>query len=189
MKRRYRIIKKSPSPRDGLLFRLVILAVSIILLCLIWVYRDELENLSRYGYAGLFIVNFISAATVLLPTPGTASVFLGGALWNPLIVGVVSGLGSSIGELFAYFLGFGGRGLLKTDAGKNEWIKRVEGKFHKSGFWTTFIFAVLPLPVFDVIGLIAGAFNYPVSRFLLAVTLGRVLRNIIFAFTGAKLLP
>src|SRR3989344_3066303 len=103
MKRRYRIIKKSPSPRDGLLFRLVILAVSIILLCLIWVYRDELENLSRYGYAGLFIVNFISAATVLLPTPGTASVFLGGALWNPLIVGVVSGLGSSIGELFAYF--------------------------------------------------------------------------------------
>ena len=180
-------IKKRSSPADSLILRYVILGFSVFLLFLIFYYREELKNLSDYGYAGIFIVNFISASTVLLPLPGTASVFIGGAVWNPVIVGIVSGLGSAIGELFTYFLGYGGSSLLKNMAKKKEWINKVEKNFHKNGFRTTFLFALLPLPVFDVIGLIAGAVNYPVWRFFLAMVSARIIRNILFALTGTKL--
>jgi hypothetical protein len=30
------------------------------------------------------------------------TVFVGGAIWNPAIIGIISGLGSAFGELFAY---------------------------------------------------------------------------------------
>jgi len=173
--------------KDGLLFRFLILAVSLILLVLIWIYRGELENLSRYGYIGIFVINFISASTIILPAPGTATVFIGGAIWNPIIVGIVSGLGSSMGELFGYFLGYGGRGILKTFEKESSYVKKLEQYFEKSGFRTTFIFAFLPLPVFDIIGVIAGAVNYPVLKFFLAMVIARILRNIIFALTGAKI--
>lgn len=183
-----RQVNKKITIKDGLLFRLVILFVSVLLLYIIWIFKDELKNLSNYGYAGIFVVNFISASTIFLPLPGTASVFIGGAVWNPLIVGIVSGVGSAIGELFAYFLGYGGRGFLRSAEKNNGWVIKMEKYFHKSGFWTTFIFAALPLPVFDVIGVIAGAVNFPVGKFFMAMVIARILRNILFAFTGARFL-
>ncbi|OGG03827.1 hypothetical protein A2W14_04770 [Candidatus Gottesmanbacteria bacterium RBG_16_37_8] len=173
--------------KDGLLFRLLILAVSLALLLLIWINRNELQNLSRYGYIGIFVINFISASTIFLPAPGTASVFIGGAIWNPIMVGIVSGLGSSMGELFGYFLGYGSRGILKTFEKESSYVRRLEGFFHKSGFITTFIFAILPIPIFDIIGVIAGAVNYPVSKFFLAMVSARIIRNIIYALTGARI--
>jgi len=89
-------MRKKTYIKDGFWFRVIILTVSVALLGVIFAYKDELHNLSNYGYAGIFVVNFISSATVLLPLPGTASVFIGGAVWNPVIVGIVSGLYSSL---------------------------------------------------------------------------------------------
>ena len=175
--------------KDGLLFRLGILAVSLILLLLIWINREELVNLSRWGYLGIFIVNFVSNATVIFPVPGAASVFFGGAIWNPFVVGLFSGTGAAMGELFAYFIGFGSRGIFKNHIKKKPWIKNVEKYFQQSGFLTVLIFSALPLPVFDVIGLLAGSLNYPVVKFFLATLTGRILRNTIFAWMGARVLP
>ena len=180
-------IRSNHKSKDGLFFRGTVLAVSLVLLYLIWIYRDTLRDFSEYGYIGIFIINFISAATVFLPAPGTASVFIGGAVWNPILVGIISGAGSAFGELFAYFLGYGGRGLLEMEGGKHKWIKNLEKSFLKSGFRTTFIFAAIPIPFFDIIGVIAGAASYSVWKFFLAVCSARILRNILFAFTGDKI--
>lgn len=163
------------------------MVISALLLYIIFNYREELKNLSSYGYLGIFVVNFISSATILLPLPGTASVFIGGAVWDPILVGIFSGLGSAIGELFSYFLGYGGRGLVSGIEKKQKWVKKVEEHLQKNGFWTIFIFALLPLPFFDIIGILAGAANYPIWRFFSAMVLARCLRNILFALTGTKL--
>ena len=173
----------------SLFFRAVILSISLILLLIILIYRDELKSLSRYGYFGIFVVNFISSATIFLPVPGIATVFIGGAVWNPILVGLISGAASSIGELFGYFLGFGGRGFLKTIEHEGKWVKRLENTFLKSGFNTTLIFSLIPLPIFDAIGIIAGAVSYPVEKFFLATILGRTVRNIVLAWTASQLLP
>lgn len=187
MKKEKKQINKGFLQRDGLWFRIFILIISVLLLYVIFINREELKNLSQYGYLGIFVVNFISASSIFLPLPGTASVFIGGAVWDPVIVGIVSGLGSAFGELFGYFLGYGGRGLIKDFKGKGEWVKKIEKNFHKNGMRTTFIFAILPLPVFDVIGVIAGAVSFPVWKFFLAMVSARIIRNILFAFTGTKL--
>ena len=180
-------MKKSKKIK-GLLFKLLIIVVSGMMFYLLWLFRDDLKNLSRYGYLGIFIINFVSSATVLLPAPGTASVFLGGAVWNPLLVGISAGFGAAIGELFGYFVGYGGSGLLVENLDKNSLIKKIKKYFQKSGFLTIFIFAALPIPLFDLVGIFAGAVNYPVWKFFLAVLTARILRDILFAFTGAKFL-
>ena len=177
-------IKKS----NEVLFRVIIFAVTAAFLILIWSKRGDLAHLSKLGYLGIFLINFISSATVLFPLPGVAAVFLGGAIWNPFWVGLSSGIGASLGELTGYLLGYGGRGLLKSWE-KQKWVETVEHFFHRTGFMTTFIFSALPLPLFDIIGIIAGILNYPIWKFALATVLGRVLRNILIAWSGAKILP
>ena len=173
---------------EGNLFRLAVLLVSSLLLYLLWINKNELRDLESLGFIGIFIINFISNATVIVPAPGTASVFFGGAIWNPLLVGIVSGIGAAMGELFAYFLGYGGRGILHLVEKGGRWVKTLEGFFHRAGFVTTLVYSIIPLPFFDVLGIIAGAVNYPVWKFFLAVLTGRIIRNVVIALTGAKFL-
>lgn len=170
-------------------FRVFIFFVTIVLLILIFRQREILLQHSGFGYLGVFIVNFVSNATVLLPLPGIASVFFAGAILSPILVGIVASIGSTLGELFSFFLGFGGRALIKSFEKKNHWLVDIEAMFHRAGFITILIFSILPLPFFDFIGLLAGAFNYPVWRFIGATFLGRLLRNLVIAFTGATMIP
>ncbi len=169
--------------------RIFIFVLSILLVVLIGSFRDYLRDWQKLGYIGLFLINLIASSTVFFPIPGIATVFVGGALWNPFVAGWASGLGAGLGELSGYFLGYGGRGLgnmKKKD--KKHWFTRFEMFFHRSGFLTTFLFAMLPMP-FDVVGVFAGAVGYPVWKFLLATILGRGIRNSVNAWTGAKVLP
>lgn len=170
-------------------FRILIFFLTLLLMLVVWHERRYLHDYAKYGYFGIFIVNFLTSATVLFPLPGVATVFVGGAIWNPLIVGMISGVGSSIGELFAYFIGYGGRGLLKTVEHDNHWVRSVEDFFHRTGFVTTLIFSAIPFPFFDIVGIVAGALNYPLWKFILATLFGRTMRNVIVALSGAKILP
>src|SRR3989338_7174734 len=79
-----------------------------------------LHNLVRtYGIAGLFFGAMIANATVLLPIPFDAVVFLVGAdsgivglggfwLFGLLMLGLLVGFGAAIGETTAYFVGLFG---------------------------------------------------------------------------------
>ena len=169
--------------------RIAILIVTLFSLFYLWLKRSEFFSFTQYGYLGIFLLNFISSSTVIMPFPGIATVFLGGAILRPIWVGIISGLGATLGELFGYFIGFGTRGLFKTIEKENYWLKKVERYFHRTGFVTIFIFSALPLPVFDVIGILAGSLNYSLWKFFTAAFLGRVLRNFLIALAGAKVLP
>lgn len=173
----------------GHILRIVIFLITLFLLFIIFEERNYINRFNELGYLGVLIVNFIASATVLLPLPGVASVFIGGAIWNPVLVGLFSAVGSMLGEIFGYFLGFGSRGFLRSFERKNSWIKNLEEFFRKTGFLTIIIFSLLPLPIFDLIGIMAGALNYPLWKFSMATLLGRVVRNILIAFSGARFLP
>lgn len=184
-----RLTKKSISPSSDSALRIIILTVTIILLILIWIFRSSLLYDSKLGLLGIFFINFFASASVVVPLPGIASVFLSGAILDPISVGLASGIGASLGELFGYFLGFGGRGLVKSMEDEKNWIENIEFFFNKAGFVTTFIFSALPVPIFDIIGILAGSLNYPIWKFFTATLLGRTLRNILIAWTGEKFLP
>ena len=162
-----------------LLSRPAIFILTLLLLLALWSQRNSPLASTKFGYLGVFIVNFISSATVLLPLPGVASVFLAGSLWNPLLIGISAGLGATFGEFFAYLVGFGGRSFINKKIARHSSFEKIEYYFHKNGFITIVILAALPFPIFDIVGILAGTLNYPVWKFLLATAIGRVTRDII----------
>lgn len=171
------------------LIRIFILIFTLLLMFLIFSLRRTLVNYAHYGLLGIFLVNLLSSASVVFPIPGAASIFIGGAVWNPLLVGLVSGVGTSLGEITGYLVGYGGSGIVSQGKIKNKlWIafKKI---FHKHGFMTILIVAMIPLPIFDYVGILAGSMGYSIYKYYLATLIGRTIRNYIFALAGARILP
>lgn len=169
--------------------RVLIFFLTIGVLFAVWNEREKLENLTHFGLLGIFLINLISSASVVFPLPGAASVFIGGSVWNPLSVGLASGIGASLGEVMGYLVGFGGRGLVFPSQIKNKWWVTFKKIFHKHGFVTILVMAAIPLPIFDFVGILAGSLEYPLWKFYLATLIGRSIRNYIFAVAGARILP
>src|SRR2546426_6715809 len=78
-------------------------------------FSANIESLKSYGYAGLFLINIIGAASISLPSPAGATVVGGGALLEDFLgvpafvwVGLVAGLGEAIGGVNGYAAGDGG---------------------------------------------------------------------------------
>ena len=52
-----------------------------------------------------------------------------------------------------------------------------------------FVLALLPTPLFDVAGILAGAMRLPMHRFLAPVISGKIIKYILFAYFGAESVP
>ena len=139
--------------------------------------RDHIEHLAVYGYPANFLVNLLSSATVVLPAPSLAIVFVTGAVLNPFGVGIAAGLGAGLGEMTGYLAGVSGQGILD----ERPLYQRLQKWIKKRGMLVIFIMALVPNPLFDAGGIIAGAMGMPVWRFLLACCLGKTLRFELFA--------
>lgn len=160
----------------------LLIVASILISGIIIYFRNDLAKLSSYGYLGIFLINLVGSATILIPTPSLIATFVGGSIYNPLLVGIVSGIGASIGETTGYMAGVGGSVLIK----ENKNYKRVERWMNVNGFVTIFVLAVIPNPIFDLTGMFAGATKYSFKKYFLAVTLGKVLRFIGISYLGSS---
>jgi membrane protein YqaA with SNARE-associated domain len=143
--------------------------------------RQKVGELEEWGYLGVFLISIISSASIVLPVPGWILVAtMAFTLNNPLLVGIVSGLGGTIGEMTGYLLGYGGR-LAVENVGiytrMVQWMKRW-------GSVTIFVLALIPNPLFDVAGAAAGSLRFPVWKFILFGAAGRIPKNILFAYIG-----
>jgi membrane protein YqaA with SNARE-associated domain len=52
-----------------------------------------------------------------------------------------------------------------------------------------FVFALLPLPLFDVAGTVAGVCKMPIAKFITACFLGKTLKMLTVAFIGQLVIP
>ncbi|MEM7822979.1 MAG: VTT domain-containing protein [Candidatus Aenigmatarchaeota archaeon] len=136
---------------------------------------------ATWGYLGIFLVSFFGTSTVFFPVlPTTVVIFAFGAIFNPWLVGLCAGIGGALGELTTYFLGRGGRRVLKN---KN-WIKRAERwAKHWGVFLVILIFNATPLPA-DVAGLVGGVIGYDLKKFFLACLIGKIFAYMLVAFAG-----
>lgn len=150
-----------------------------------WLSGVELEKLAALGYPGIFVLGFLSAASVLLPVPGLVMAAAAGALWQPALVGLAGGLGAATGELVGYAAGRAGEAPLKARMG-GRW-HTAEAWLGRFGFWTILVVAAIPNPFFDALGLAAGALAYPLSRFWLAAALGNSLKYVSVAYLGGSI--
>lgn len=142
----------------------------------------RLSELATYGYLGVFALMVVSGSTVLLPVPGIAGVVTAGMVWNPLIVGLVAGLGSATGEVTGYIAGRSGRTILGV-GNKAIW-RRAESWIKRFGFPALVAFAAVPNPLFDVVGIVAGCLGFSPWQFWLACAIGNSIKYTAMAFLG-----
>jgi uncharacterized membrane protein YdjX (TVP38/TMEM64 family) len=159
---------------------LLILVFSLGLAAAAYFLRDKIIYLQNLGYFGVFIINLIGSATIILPVPALVTTIAAGAFLNPLLAGIFSAAGSTIGELTGYYTGVGGGELVKKD--KN--VKKVEKWMDKYGLWVVFVLAVIPNPIFDLAGIVSGASGIPLRKYLIAVFSGKLIKFIILAYIG-----
>lgn len=169
--------------KDKIVKYLLILA-SVLISGLIIYFRNDLNKLQGYGILGIFLISVLGNATVVIPAPVILSAFVGGSVYNPVVVGLVVALGATIGELTGFMAGLGGRVAI-TD---HRHFKKVEHWMSKSGFLTLLILAAIPNPLFDLAGIFAGATNYPIRRFLIATFVGKSLKFLTVALLGSGFL-
>lgn len=168
------------------LLPLAALIVLLIILGVLMLQVDDLSRLTRLGYAGAFLTSLISSASIFLPIPGLPIIFaLGGTLPSPWLVGLIAGLGDTIGELTGYLAGYTGRVIVEDRVH----YRRLVARMRRYGPMVIFVLAAIPNPTFDLAGIAAGVLRIPLGRFLVACWLGKTLKTTLIALAGAGLLP
>jgi len=160
--------------------RLGALLVVVLVTGLILLFRDSLVQYESYGYLGVFLATLVSSATIVLPVPGLAIVYVAGSVWNPILVGLVAGLGDALGETTAYLAGYAGQGLVENAP----LYDRFEDWMEHHGFMTIFLLSAIPNPFMDMGGIAAGASGFPGRLFFVATLIGKTIKDIAFALAG-----
>jgi uncharacterized membrane protein YdjX (TVP38/TMEM64 family) len=180
MKRIIRYFERHFGPKEW-----AALAASLTLVAAVTWLLAETDNLAEMGYVGGFLAMLLGSATVIMPAPGLAVVIaLGVTVSSPLLLGVVAGLGATLGEVTGYLAGYGGRKVIKEQRG----YQTVERFVEKHGFWAILTLAFIPNPFFDIAGIVAGGTNYPFKLFMLATLIGKIAKCVLAAYLGATTL-
>ncbi len=136
------------------------------------------------GYLGIFVVSVIGNLIPFMPIPYLVAVYLYSAYMpgsNPLLVGLVSGLGGGVGKLAVYYMSRGASLLLSEEKRREmERLRQVIGNY---GALAVFIFAATPSPD-DVVIAVLGLMGYDPLKFFISVTAGKTLISILTAYTG-----
>ncbi len=153
--------------------------LGLIVVCVVifsaFFYKQQIEKYAMGGYLGVLISCFASTATVLLPAPGILVVIQYAQLLNPVLVVVLGGIGTASGELIGYILGRAGKNI--TNFNTDNKILRF---FEKHPYVAVFIFSVLPLPLFDIIGIVSGMTKVNVCKFWLVCLMGKIVKMSIY---------
>jgi len=174
--------------RRSRLLRLLALLVAIGISVAIFLLRTKIDinQLKPYRYVGIFVISFLAYATILLPAPGAAIVFTIGAAFkdvpfNTIRVALAAGSGAALGELSGYLAGLGSQAVLE----KRKIYDRLTVWMKKHGAVTVFLLSALPNPLFDLVGLVAGALRMSPWKFLFWCLAGETLKMLVFAASGA----
>jgi membrane protein YqaA with SNARE-associated domain len=174
---------RRPASTGWRVITLRVLAILVVLGLSLFIFtiRDQARRLAMYGYPGIFLISLLANGTVLLPAPGIAVVFAMGSVLNPFYLALAAAAGAAIGEISGYLAGFSGQGVLEHF----KMYTRIRGWMERYGPLTVFVLAAIPNPFFDLAGLSAGALKMPLWQFTFWCLLGKIIKMLFFAYTGA----
>lgn len=136
------------------------------------------------GYASIFVISIIGNAIPFVSVPYLAVVYLYCLKIpeaNPLLIGILSGIGGSIGKMIVYTLGRGTRVILRKETADR--YERIGKLLRNYGALAAFLLSVTPSPD-DAIILPLGLMKYDVVKLFAGVTLGKVIISTITAYAG-----
>ncbi len=164
-----------------------IFLLSILLVILAVIFQQKLSQFRSLGLLGIFLINFFGSATLFLPAPALVFVVAGGLLYQPILVALVSAVGSALGDMLGFFLGQSGKQLFGSKSKSTILQKSLTIVFKRHAGILIFLFALIPNPFFDVVGILAGILSYPPMRFFMILVIARFIRDVLLAYFGASL--
>lgn len=161
------------------LFALILTSLLFFLPVFIQLRYQEFRGL---GLVGVFLLNLFGSATIFLPAPAFISVGISATQSHPLLVALIAAMGSTLGESATFIFGFSTSQFF--DFRKHKKIYTITNiLLRKWGGVFILIFSFIPNPIFDGLGILAGITKYPIKQFLLLTFIGRLLRNILIAYS------
>ena len=104
-----------------------------------------------------------------------------GGTGDPILLGLVAGVGGAVGKVTSYLLGR--LGYFAVGGKSKENLDAVQGLIRRYGMLGVFIFAVTPLPD-DLYIVPMGILRLPFWRFFVADLAGKVLLSTLVAYAG-----
>jgi len=137
----------------------------------------------QYGYLGIFLISLLGAASIFVPIPSSAIIFImgGSSTLEPLWIAVAAGLGAVVGEFSGYLIGMSGRRII-SDKYKRK-MEILTKLFKRYGSIIIFLFALTPLPD-DLLFIPLGVMRFGIVRTFLPALLGKFLSNLLIAYAG-----
>lgn len=163
----------------GIIFAIMMSAPYII-------YREQIQQMALVGYLSVAVACAISNASILLPSSSTLIVVAAASSLNPMLCVLAGGLGTALGEQSSYICGRIGRKGIddneNTEKRVMKWMKRHDAL-------TVFVFAFLPLPIFDIVGIAAGVFRMNWIKYMVSAVLGKTLKFFLAIISLYYVLP
>lgn len=142
------------------------------------------QLLLQYSYFGVFLLSFIGTASIIIPVPYTLIIFtlsMSGQ-WNSTLLIIAGGLGSALGELTGYALGYFGRRIVSEERQrKMTYLVRV---FDRYGPLAIFVFALTPLPD-DLLFIPLGMMKYKFYKAFIPSLIGKLAMIFILVNSGS----
>jgi membrane protein YqaA with SNARE-associated domain len=141
-----------------------------------------LAVLKPLGFWGAGALAFIDAAALPVPMDLILATYVWADKAHFYLYVIVSAAGSAIGGLVFFLLGRAGGELFLMKRINRVRFEQLRDRFEKQEFLAMTIPSILPPPTpWKLFVIAAGVFEMKVSNFLLAVFIGRVIRNMITA--------
>ena len=134
----------------------------------------------EYGIIGLFLNSLLAATAIPLPTEIlTSALLIGGE--NIVLVAITLIIGSTIGGILNYFIGFGGNKLIKKMKKKSD-VEKQNKKHNKlldKFGWSAIFFAAWIPIIGDLILISAGVKKMKFIKFSIFMISGKIIKTII----------
>jgi len=169
----YKNLGKNSLKRNVQSFISIVIVLTVITMA--FLYKDRIEKYAMTGYFGVFIACIAATSTILLPAPGILVVIQYARYLNPAIVVLLGGTGTALGEMIGYILGRSGSEIAKIDTSRKIFIW-----FARHPNLLVFLFSIIPLPIFDFVGICAGMVKMHPIKFLLYCALGKTIKMALF---------
>jgi len=153
-------------------------------------YYWMLDFAELMGYPGAFAVSFLGNATIVLPVPYLAVAFILGGIkdpvtglfaYDPILLGIISGLAATTGEITGYLLGIYGSRYVETEKCSN--FLCFANEHPQLMPFVLFLLAVTPIPD-DFLVVPLGLARYPLSKVFIPQVIGKSIFLIGVAYAG-----
>ena len=178
--------KKEVQPKPGISREQILAGLAILVLLVAVYYISDFalhippEFIYTYGLAGVFVLSILGTMTIIIPVPLDFTIFVLSKIYPPELLSLIAGIGSGLGEMTSYILGYLGHRILD-----HKEFPRVKNNLKKYGGFFIFGICVFPVIPFDIIGLIGGYLRMPFLPFLGAAMAGKTVRYYIISRTGS----